>query len=292
LSPTVAEAVRGAAESLRRAGVDEARRDAQVLIGHVLGGGRAIVTGHPERRLTEAESHAFDTAVARRCRREPVSQIVGEREFWSLPFRVTPATLTPRPDSEVLIEAALARVDRAWPSRVLDLGTGTGCLLLALLSELPAAFGIGIDRSTDAIACARANAGRLGLGGRCGFFVGDWGRALGAPFDVIVANPPYVARSELATLPPEVADWEPRTALDGGPDGLDAYRAILADLPRLLAPEGLAALEVGAGQAGAVAGLAGPGLQHVETRTDLAGIDRCLLFKKGKKPLGNQREVH
>jgi release factor glutamine methyltransferase len=287
---TLAEAVGEAAAVLAEAGVPTPRRDAQVLIAHALGADRCLVTGHPERPLTEVERRAFQGLIARRRAREPVSQIVGAREFWSLCFRVTRDTLTPRPESETLVEAVLARVDRAAPLRVLDLGTGSGCLLLALLSELPNATGVGIDRSARALAVAAGNAASLGLADRSTFVVGDWGTAMARPFDVIVANPPYVPSSDLPFLDREVSEWERNSALDGGPDGLDAYRAILPDLPRLLAPDGLAALEVGHGQADAVVALAS--LAHAGTVPDLAGIPRCVLLGRAKLPLGNQREVH
>ncbi|MEX2648344.1 MAG: peptide chain release factor N(5)-glutamine methyltransferase [Alphaproteobacteria bacterium] len=283
--PTLAEAVGAAAARLERAGVAEARRDAQVLLCHALGCGREVVACHGDRALAPDEGARFETLVARRARREPVAYLTGRREFWSLDFVVTPATLAPRPDSETVIEAVLARLAdhaRAW--RVLDLGTGTGCLLLALLSELPAATGVGVDRSVAAARVARLNAARLGLGARAAFLAGDWTAALAGRFDVVVANPPYVRTGELAGLEPEVAAFEPRGALDGGTDGLDAYRALLPGLARNLRPEGLVVLEVGHDQARDVAALAAvlaPELDLAAIVADLAGRDRCVALRLG-----------
>jgi release factor glutamine methyltransferase len=211
-----------------------------------------------------------------------VSRLVGEREFWSLPFAVTPATLDPRPDSETLVEAALARTaDRAAPVRLLDLGTGSGCLLLALLHELRAAWGVGTDRSAAAVAAARANAVRLGLADRARFVVADWAAPLAGRFDIVLANPPYIERGAIAGLAPEVARHDPVLALDGGPDGLDAYRAILAGLEALVAPRGRAYLEIGDGQAGAVSALLeAAGFADLELAHDLAGRARCLVACK------------
>jgi release factor glutamine methyltransferase len=211
-----------------------------------------------------------------------MAYILGEREFWSLPLFVGPGVLVPRPETETLVEAALeAFPDRTAPLRILDLGTGSGCLLLALLREYPNASGVGVDRSAEALAHATLNARRHGLADRALLVRGDWGRGLAESFELIVANPPYVASGELAELAPEVARYEPRAALDGGADGLDAYRAILPDLPRLLAPAGVACLEIGAGQATALAALAEVGGFRVAVRPDLAGIPRCLVLRRG-----------
>ena len=194
--------------------------------------------------------------MARRLRREPMAYILGEREFWSLPLRVSPAVLVPRPESETVVEAALESIaDRAAPLRILDLGTGSGCLLLALLSELPHASGLGIDRSAAALAIARANAERLGLADRAAFREGDWGYGLAGPFDVIVSNPPYVARTDARNLAPEVFAFEPQEALFAGADGLDAYRALAPDCARLLAQDGVTCLEIGQGQGASVAAI-------------------------------------
>ncbi len=279
---TIRSALEGAARALGEAGLSSARREAQVLLGHVLGGGREAIFSHPGRALTAAQRDALDALVARRGAREPAAYILGAREFWSLDFLVTRDTLIPRPDSETVVEAALAAVaGRASAPRLLDLGTGAGCLLLALLSELPEARGVGVDISPGALEVARANAGRLGLGGRARFVCGDWGRALAGRFDLIVANPPYVEESEIDGLAPEVAGFEPRIALDGAGGGLAAFRELAPDVARLLAPDGVAAIEVGAGQAEAVAAiLAGHGLIEAARRRDIAGIERCIVVCK------------
>ncbi len=277
--PTIGAALGAASRRLEAAGVDEARRDAQVLLGHVLDAGREILVGYPERPLTTDQATAFDDLVARRARREPVAHIVGEREFWSLAFRVTADTLVPRPASETVVAAALDTVaDRSAPLTLLDLGTGGGCLLLTLLSELAGARGVGVDISPAALSVARVNADRLALSHRARFLCADWGGALTGRFDLIVANPPYVALDE--ALAPEIVDYEPGIALYGGADPLDAYRALAGDLRRLLAPGGSAALEIGQGQAATVAALlAREGLVEAARHTDIAGIERCLVLR-------------
>jgi release factor glutamine methyltransferase len=279
---TVATALRAAAARLAASGVPEPRLDARLLLAEALGAEPAAVFGWPERRLGAAERERFAGLVERRARREPVSRILGRREFWSLPFRVVPATLDPRPDSETLVEAALAEfADVSAPLRVLDFGTGTGCLLLAFLSERPSATGIGVDLAPAALACARANAAALGLGGRARFVASDWDAALAGTADVILANPPYIEAGAIAALDPEVALHDPRRALDGGADGLDAYRALAVGTARLLAPEGQAFLELGQGQAAAVAALmTAAGLAVRAIRRDLAGEERCLVVSR------------
>ena len=218
-----------------------------------------------------------------RAAHEPWALITGKREFWSLEFKVTRATLVPRPDSETLVETALgALCDRGARLRVLDLGTGSGCLLLALLSELPNASGVGVDASLAALEVAAANARTLGLAGRAGFVASDWGAALGATFDVILANPPYVATDEWERLEEDVRVFEPANALLAGADGLAAYRALAPQLGRLLAPDGFFVGEVGAGQAAAAAGvLVDAGLRIQGAQCDLSGISRCLLATFG-----------
>jgi release factor glutamine methyltransferase len=205
--------------------------------------------------------------------------LLGRQGFWTLDLEVSPDTLIPRADSETIVEAALAAAPA--PARVLDLGTGTGCLLLAVLSERPNAWGLGIDLSPRAAALAARNARTCGLAPRATFLAADWSAPLGptARFDLILSNPPYIPTPDLAALMPEVAAHEPARALDGGPDGLAAYRRILAALPALLAPGGTAVLEVGIHQATPVAALARThGLTHRETRPDLAGIPRALVL--------------
>lgn len=267
---------------LSGAGIDSARLDASLILGHVLDLDRAMLLAENTRLLTVDEIARFEALLARRLERRPLAQVLGHREFWSLDFIVTEATLDPRPDSETLVSAVLAAWPGNPPARLLDLGTGTGCLLLSLLSEWPGTWGLGLDRSPAAAHVAALNAHRLGLATRAAMVVGDWAAALGATFDVVVANPPYIPEADLAGLAPEVARFEPRTALVAGADGLDDYRRIARLLPALLAPGGLAALEVGQGQAGAVAALlSAQGLVVSGTARDLAMIERVVLAKKG-----------
>lgn len=275
---TVGSCIELAAARLRAAGIDQPRRETRLLLAHALGVDQAAILGHPERPVPDRD--AFIGLVERRVRGVPMAQILGKREFWSLEFRVTPDTLDPRPDSETVVAAALAALAdrRGADLSVLDLGTGTGCLLLAALSELPRAHGIGVDKSTAAVMVARGNAARLGLERRAAFVAGDWASALTGGFDLILANPPYVRRSEIAGLQKEVAEHEPRLALDGGEDGLDAYRRIAAEMPRLLRPGGAAVVEVGRGQWGAVAGLFRVAdLPVAVPAADLAGVERCVI---------------
>jgi len=277
---TIARALCAATRWLRAARIEGARAEARLLLRHVTGLSPEVLVAEPDRRLEAEAAARFEALLARRAAREPMAYILGEREFWSLPLFVGPGVLVPRPETETLVEAALeAFPDRTAPLRILDLGTGSGCLLLALLREYPNAVGVGVDRSAEALAHATLNARRHGLDGRALLVRGDWGRGLAGPFELIVANPPYVASGELTELALEVARYEPRAALDGGADGLDAYRAILPDLPRLLAPAGVACLEIGAGQATALAALAEVGGFRVAVRPDLAGIPRCLVLR-------------
>jgi release factor glutamine methyltransferase len=280
---SIAEAVAAVARKLADAGIDGASTDARLLVQDATGLSREALLRRSRHRLNESEAARLAALAARRAGREPVSHVLGRREFWSLEFRITRDCLDPRPDSETIVEAALARLDgRAQPLRLLDLGTGSGCLLLALLSELPQASGLGIDASEAALAVARENAERLGFSGRARFVAGNWGHGVGGTFDAIVANPPYVESGEIDTLAPEIAHYEPRLALDGGPDGLDAYRALLPDIAHLLAPAGFAAIEIGATQRAAVARLAETaGLVCADVRRDLAGHERCLVLAAG-----------
>jgi release factor glutamine methyltransferase len=217
-------------------------------------------------------------------KREPVSRILGEKEFWSLSLRVTPDVLVPRPETETLVEAALDQIDRlgarAEKLKILDIGTGTGALLLALLSELPQAFGVATDISGPAIAVARGNAERHKLAGRCVHVICNVADAIGGRFDLIVSNPPYIARAAIAALDPEVRDFDPKLALDGGADGLDTYRAIAIATPGLLRPGGRLIVELGIGQDASVRALtASAGLQLETVKADLAGIPRALVAR-------------
>jgi release factor glutamine methyltransferase len=296
LAPTVAVVLEDAVRRLGAAAVETPRLDARLLIAAALGceaGDLALRSGE---RL-DAESIArIGGLIERRAAREPVARIRGTREFWSLPFKVGPATLDPRPDSETLVEAALAALGgREAGHEVLDLGTGTGCLLLALLTELPHARGLGIDVSAGAVAVARDNAAALGLAARARFRQADWREPpigwAGAPaagFACILANPPYIASEQIDQLAPEVARYDPRGALDGGTDGLDAYRSLGPVIRSLLAPSGVAVVEVGAGQADAAATLlATAGLSVIRRAGDLAGLDRALVVQHHRSPFGN-----
>lgn len=279
---TIGAALDDAARRLDAAGVPESRSDARLLVGHALGVAAEAVLGHPEHAITRGQAERISTLVELRAERRPVARILGVREFWSLPFKVSARTLDPRPDSETVVEAALSVVrDRHAPLRLLDLGTGTGCLLVALLSELPRARGVGVDICPEACAIARANAAALGLARRASFVAGDWGRGLCGLFDLIVANPPYVPEGGIDELEPEVSMFEPRRSLSGGANGLACYRALAPDLARLLAPAGKAVLEVGDGQASAVRAIVtGQGLAWAASRRDLAGRERCLVFAR------------
>ncbi|WP_417468638.1 peptide chain release factor N(5)-glutamine methyltransferase [Maricaulis sp.] len=270
---------------LLAAGIDDAVVEARFLIQHALApmsleaalAGRELVSWQQISGLADLSWQ--------RLQRIPLSQVLGSQPFWTLDLKVTADVLTPRADTEALVEAVLARCDGA-PRHVLDLGTGSGAILLALLSEREAWTGQGVDLSTAALAVAQHNLEVCGLTGRARLVQGRWGEALGDHgFDLVVSNPPYIVRDVLAGLEPEVRDHEPALALDGGDDGLEAYRAILADLPRLLRPGGWFALEIGFDQAGAVRALAGAaGLTALECLPDLAGHDRVVL---GRSAPGN-----
>ncbi len=277
-SATTGDAIGAVAKRLAAAGIAESRREARLLVALALGLEPGVVLGYPERPIDAAAQARLAVLTARRAAREPYSRLVGRRQFWSLDFELSPDTLDPRPDSETLVEAALALLpDRAARLRILDFGTGSGCLLLALLSELPNALGIGIDILPGAAATARRNAAALGLAERALFAVGSWGETISCQLDVIVANPPYIASTEIETLAPEVVRYEPRCALDGGADGFAAYRQLAAATRRLLAPHGIALFEVGAGQHAAAATLLSEsGLELQSVKCDLSGVIRCI----------------
>jgi release factor glutamine methyltransferase len=279
---TIGSTLGAVAAALEASGFDEARRRARRLLAIALDLSAAEVFANVDRMITEDDSERVAELLARMVAHEPLSRVLGVREFWGLEFTLSPDTLDPRPESETIVDAVLARVtDRVRAYRILDLGTGSGCLLLALLSELPAATGVGIDVSPGAIATARGNAERLGLAARAEFIVGEWAGPFGQKFDVVVANPPYIVTADIAALPLEVRDFDPRRALDGGGDGLDAYRVIAAELPRLVKPGGIFAGEFGQGQEEKVAALIAAGGLTVDTIVpDLTGILRCVVARR------------
>ena len=303
---TVAAMVAAVGDRFRKLGLPAPRSDASLLVAAVVGAGKADIIGQPERVLPAAAMARLAQMADRRCHGEPVSRILGRREFWGLEFTVTPAVLDPRPDTETVVEAALAIVDlEGWRDRrlrILDLCTGSGCILLSLLSELPHATGIGTDISAHALSVAGLNTTTLRMSDRAGFILTSFGAGLDEPFDLIVSNPPYIRSRDIASLQSEVRDFDPRLALDGGEDGLDAYRAIASAARRTMRgtlesrPEGEArhtakadtnswiVLEVGHGQHEPVthllanAGLE-PGSPGIHLRQDLAGIVRVVAAK-------------
>ena len=279
---SVAESFAAVTRCLEEAGVATPGLDARLLVAHAMGMPADSVLSDRQRILSDAEQEAVAHLTGRRAAREPVSRLLGRKEFWSLPFRVTADVLDPRPDSETIVEAVLERhADRKARLRILDLGTGTGCLLLALLTELPCAHGIGADRSIAACRVASANAASLGLSRRASFVAADWGTALSGYFDIVVSNPPYIADGAIDALAPEVTRYEPRLALAGGHDGLDAYRRLGTDIARLLGGSGFAVLEVGAGMCGMVSALLGEaGLVPDGVRCDLGGVERGLIMTR------------
>jgi release factor glutamine methyltransferase len=279
---SIGDAVAALARRLAAAGVAAPRREARLLVALAMEVEPAATVGWPERRLDAAAAARLAGLAARREAREPYARLAGRRAFWTLDLALSPATLDPRPDSETLVEAALAHLpNRRAPLRIVDFGSGSGCLLLALLSELPQAQGIGIDILPAALAVARRNAAATGLADRAVFAVSDWGEALAGTVDVIVANPPYICSSAIDSLAPEVARYEPRIALDGGMDGLTAYRRLAVDAARLLRSSGLGLFELGEGQGPAVTQvMRGAGLMIQERRQDLAGIERVLVIRQ------------
>jgi len=281
VSANVGAALRAAMQDLQRAGIAGARLEARLLLGEVLRLDAAQLIAHPEQALSAADDASYRRLVAERAQRRPISHLLGRREFWGLDFRVTADTLDPRADSESVVEAALAQAgDWARPLRILDLGTGTGCLLLALLKELPVATGVGVDFSDQALAVARTNAAALGLADRASFLCNSWGDGLVERSDLVISNPPYIRSDEIDGLMPEVARYEPRLALDGGSDGLASYRALAPRMQRLLEPSGSLVVEIGSGQRDSVAALfASAGLHLQAVHRDLSGTDRALVMQ-------------
>jgi release factor glutamine methyltransferase len=269
------EAVAQIASRLAASGIENPHREARILLAAAL---NTDATGLL--RTDNIDPALFEPLLRRREAREPLAYITGMREFWSLNFATSPATLIPRPDSETLIEAALATFpDKSQVKTMLDLGTGTGCLLLAALTEFPHAFGIGIDFSLPAAQLAARNAKTLNLTHRAAFLAGDWATAINARFDLILANPPYIPVAGLTTLMPEVRDYEPASALNGGPDGLCAYRAIITNLPALLNQQGAAIFELGINQLADIADIANDNGFTATPRADLANHPRALVVR-------------
>ena len=267
-------------DGLSSSGADTPRLDARILVAHVLGLEPSDLTIKDGISVSDSDLFKINEFLERRLNGEPVSRIIGEREFWSLPFYVTEDTLDPRPDTETLVDAALDQVSRnSLPVQiVLDAGTGSGCLLLALLTEWPEVFGIGVDMSLPALGVAQRNAERLGLAKRCAFVGSDWLGAIGGEVDLIVCNPPYIAASQASGLSPSVLDYDPHIALFGGTDGLDAVRVLAPEFLRVLRPDGVVVIEIGQGQTRDVSDiLTQSGFSVIQVYKDLAGVERCLL---------------
>ncbi len=281
---TVRAALRWASEQLSQAGVDSPAADAERLVQHALGATRLDLYLHPDRPITPPERACLVDALRRRCSRAPLQHLTGETEFWSLPFFVNDAALIPRPETETLVEAALARLSGAPRPRVADVGTGSGCLAVSLARSLPESLVVATDASPAALRVARINALRNGVGDRVRLVAGDLFDPFGpsARFDAVVSNPPYVRRDEIETLQPEVRDHEPRLALDGGEDGLSVHRRLAACAGRHLLPGGWLALEVGAGQSGPVAEMlkASEAFEEAACHRDLTGVERVLVARR------------
>jgi len=283
---TVDAARRALAARFKSGHIDSAELDARILVGAVLGLDLTGIIAAATRCLTSEEATRLEDFARRRLLGEPVARILGSREFWGLPLKLSAATLVPRPDTETVVELALEmlhaapRPDRS--RRIADVGTGSGAILLALLSELPDAYGVGTDISEAALRTARTNAIYLKLDHRAGFVACDYAAALSGPFDLIVSNPPYIRSAEIVDLATEVRDHDPREALDGGADGLEAYRALIPQAARLLRPEGALVVEVGQGQSGDIEGLmTATGLMlPVSAKADLAGVRRVVAGRK------------
>lgn len=275
---TIAATLASGRSRLAGAGQEGASLDARVLLGHVTGLSREAMIIEEDRPLSQADREEFDTLVERRLAHEPVAYLIGKKEFHGLSFKVTPETLIPRPDTETLVETALDFCQRLDGSpRILDLGTGSGAILLALLHACREATGIGVDCSSGALEIARQNAMYHGLEGRADFIRGDWAKSINGPFDVIATNPPYITTGDMAGLMPDVARYEPAGALNGGADGLDPLRVIAPDALRLLSHQGLFLVEIGLGQAvGTEDILKRAGFQAIQSVPDLNGITRCI----------------
>lgn len=281
---TRAQALRELRQTLTEAGFETAALDARLLLLAVLDVPAAELITKPDLPLMPEQAERLDAFARRRLDHEPVARIVGEREFWGLPFALSPETLVPRPDTETVVETVLELIpDRQAALRLVDFGTGSGCLLVALLHELPRATGLGVDLSLGALRAARRNAQVNGVGPRSQFVASHWADAISGRFDLIVSNPPYIASSIIPTLEPEVREHDPLLALDGGPDGLDPYRILLAEAERLLVPGGLLAVEIGYDQVEALKSLAeAHTLEVLKVTHDLSGNPRCVAMRRTK----------
>lgn len=282
---TLDQARRDLSARLEAAGIDDAALEAKLLVSAATGLEGASLIAEGRRELSADETDRLDTLSTRRLAREPLAHILGTQPFWTLDLEVSPDVLIPRADTETLVEAALDLMPPATSmQRIADIGTGSGAILLALLKERPNAFGVGTDTSGPALRIAERNAERCGLDGRTSFKPVSWAEGLpGASFDLAVSNPPYIASAVIETLQPEVRDHDPRGALDGGQDGLDAYRALMPQLWRILKPGGAMAVEIGYDQADAVSVLAtDAGFQHIGVRRDLGGNDRVIFGRKAE----------
>lgn len=281
MTATLLTAWRAARDRLIAAGVDSPVLDARMLLERATGVARIEILTDPYRPVPPEAEAALEALLARREAREPISHILGRKPFWTFDLEVTPHVLTPRPETEFLVQAGLELLAPDKPARILDLGVGSGAILFALLRERPFASGIGVDQSPAALAVAARNARALGLESRVELLEGDWAAGIAGPFDLIVSNPPYIPTGDIAGLAPEVARHEPRAALDGGADGLDAYRALAPQIASVLGPRGSFLLEIGAGQGPGVEALLAPvGLEAQGFKADLAGYDRVLIGRK------------
>lgn len=272
--------IRKIGQELSRAGIETPLLDARLLVQAATGRSYENIVAEPDRELAPGQRDILGQFLERRLAREPVSRILGLREFYGRDFLVTPHVLDPRPDSEVLVEAALSAAEshlESRPPRLLDLGTGTGCLLISLLCELPFATGVGVDISPEALQCANQNAERLGVGERASFVCGSWLAPLEGEVDLIIANPPYIRTKDISGLQPEVAQYDPVLALDGGDEGLAPYRAIMAEAGKVLRPGGSLLFEIGAGQSEDVRRIMqAAGVIESYLYQDLAGINRVV----------------
>ncbi|NEX95289.1 peptide chain release factor N(5)-glutamine methyltransferase [Caulobacter sp. 17J65-9] len=285
--PTLVKAWTDAQQRLKAAGVDSPAIDARLLLEAASGATRLDILTDPYRELSAEQAGALEGYVERRLKREPVARILGRKGFYKILLGVTADVLVPRPDTESVVDVVLQAFPEAMGFTMLDLGVGSGAILLAVLAERPAAKGLGVDVSEEALAVARENASNLGLADRAAFLRGDWTAGLGdESFDLVVSNPPYIRTAEIETLDPEVRDHEPRLALDGGPDGLDAYRLLAPEIMRVLKPGGVFAVEIGWDQSAEVEALfKAAGGDQVRTAKDLATKDRVVTGVKN--PLGS-----